>query len=68
MTISDHWCTPPDYMHPDKLNINLTEWKKMFLPQELDPYFQVKSCKKNCAFRYFTVQKISLFRWDQANA
>ena len=55
-------------MHPDKLNINLTEWKKMFLPQELDPYFQVKSCKKNCALSYFTLQKISLFRWDQANA
>ena len=42
-------------MHPDKLNINLTEWKKMFLPQELDPYFQVSSWQK-CALSYFTLQ------------
>ena len=37
---SDHWCTPPDHVKPENLNISLEEWKMKFLPIELGPDYQ----------------------------
>ena len=35
--ISDHWCSPPDFMSPQRLNMTLAEWKEKFLPEEIGP-------------------------------
>ena len=40
--MTDHWCTPPEHLEPSRLNINLTEWKKIFLPQEVGPDQQIR--------------------------
>ena len=38
--ISDHWCTPPDFMSPERLKISLDDWKQKFLPIEIGPDYQ----------------------------
>ena len=43
LSIPDHWCTPPEQFSPEALGINLTEWKRIFLPQELGPDYSVRN-------------------------
>ena len=38
--ISAHWCTPPEFMQPDDLNMTLDQWKATFLPMALGPDYQ----------------------------
>ena len=43
LSIPDHWCTPPEQFSPEALGINLTQWKAIFLPQELGPDYSVRN-------------------------
>lgn len=40
--IPDHWCTPPEDLSPEALNITFDQWRSSFLPQELGPDYQMR--------------------------
>lgn len=55
----DHWCTPPDNLSPDTLNMSLEQWKTTFLPVEIGPDFQPRPSK--CFMYNVTDDNLPLF-------
>ena len=57
--ILDHWCTPPENIGPESLNISLDQWRRTFLPQELGPDFQMRSSQ--CQMFEVTEENLPMF-------
>ena len=57
--LSDHWCTAPDYMTPEALNMTLDMWKMKFLPIELGPDFRPRTSQ--CRMYPVSEEKLPLY-------